>query len=110
MKGTAGSDCMWVGYVHFGSGEPVPALADGLDITLAVTTGGDGDWTWSNYPMPYYSGDATRSAVVSDLEGSIMETTGYGPGTVSFYWRILVGAGVRLAGVLRRGRDAGWHT
>jgi len=29
-----------------------------------------------------------RSANVDDYEESVMETAGYGPGTVSFYWRV----------------------
>jgi len=59
-----------------------------LDTELPVTTGGDGNWTWANWPTPYYDSDATGSGDVDDYEESVMTTAGYGPGTVSFYWRV----------------------
>ena len=64
------------------------ALATALDTELPVTTGGDEDWSTSTWPSPYYDSQATRSAAVDDYEESVMETAGYGPGTVSFYWRV----------------------
>jgi hypothetical protein len=67
---------------------PMAALATALDTELPVTTGGDDDWSTSTWPSPYYGSQATRSANIDDYEESVMETAGYGPGTVSFYWRV----------------------
>jgi len=50
--------------------------------------GGDDDWSWSTYPTPYYGDTMARSADVDDYEESVMTTAGYGPGMVSFYWRV----------------------
>jgi len=64
-------------------------LAEGLDIHLDFTTGGDEDWDETSGFSPVYGDDAVSSSYsVKDNEESWMQTTVTGAGTVAFYWKV----------------------
>jgi RHS repeat-associated protein len=67
--------------------QPAPdTLAQGVDSTLAFTTGGDGNWCQS-WPA-YYDGDCACSGGISDDNESWMQTTVQGAGTLTFWWKV----------------------
>jgi len=88
-SGSSGSDCGWVDYVQWtpASNQPVQDLANALDTSLAILTGGHADWSWTSYPV-YYDGDSARSGTLGDNQFSEMQTTVSGSGTLTFYWKV----------------------
>ncbi|MCP4612018.1 MAG: hypothetical protein GY845_25230 [Planctomycetes bacterium] len=86
-------DCGWVDLMEW-SGKILPpppplatALSKALDTNLIIETGGDVDWCCQT--TPYFSDyDAARSGDVDDGQVSWMKTKVYGPGILSFYWKV----------------------
>jgi hypothetical protein len=72
-----------------GSGSPPPAdpLAEALDTSLSISTGGDADW-FRQGTVSYYRSDAAQSGDIGDSQQSWMETTVDGPGRLSFWWKV----------------------
>ena len=62
-------------------------LAEGLDTTANLTTGGDADW-FCQTTVSFFDGDAARSGHISDNQQSWLQTSMNGAGTVSFYWKV----------------------
>jgi hypothetical protein len=62
-------------------------LSKAMDTNLIFQTGGEADWFFQT--RPYFSGyDAAQSGDIGDGQVSWMKTTVYGPGTLSFYWKV----------------------
>jgi hypothetical protein len=80
-------DCGWVDLVKWSDKTKSPissSLSKALDTNLIIETGGDADWF--SQTSPYFSDyDAARSGDIGDGQVSCMQTTIYGPGTLSFY-------------------------
>ena len=63
-------------------------LAEALDYyDGTVSSGGASSW-YSQSSVSQYGGSAARSGTIGHGQSTYMQTTVYGPGTVSFYWRV----------------------
>jgi hypothetical protein len=85
-----GEDSGWVDLVEWtGSGQPPSGgpLSDAMDTSLNFITGDDAEW-FSQTAMWYFNGDAAQSGIISDNQGSMLQTTVDGAGMFSFYWKI----------------------
>ncbi len=85
-----GDDSGWVDKVEWsGTSQPPSSgsLSEALDTTLSVSTGGDADWFSQTRPY-YFDYDAAQSGDIGDGQVSWMQTTIYGSGTLSFYWKV----------------------
>lgn len=84
-------DCGWVDQVEWvpttKCGTPC-TLAEGLDTTVNLTTGGDANW-FCQTTVSYFDGDAARSGQILDNQQSWLQTNMDGAGTVSFYWKVI---------------------
>ncbi|MCP4255919.1 MAG: hypothetical protein GY774_00155 [Planctomycetes bacterium] len=87
-----GNDCGWLDLVQWsgssGGSQPPSSgsLSEALDTSLNVSTGGDAGWF--SQTRPYYFGyDSAQSGDIGDGQVSWMQTTIYGSGTLSFYWK-----------------------
>ncbi|MHC4728669.1 MAG: hypothetical protein ACYS17_15730, partial [Planctomycetota bacterium] len=62
-------------------------LSEAMDRSLIFETGGDADWF--SQTTPYFLGyDAAESGDIGNDQVSWMQTTIYGSGTLSFYWKV----------------------
>jgi hypothetical protein len=68
---------------------PSPSpLGQAVDNTgLAWSTTGDADW-FRQTTISYYDGDAAQSGSITHGQGTSLETTVTGPGTLTFYWKV----------------------
>ena len=66
---------------------PSNTLADALDTTLDIDTGGNANWFYQT-STSYNDGDAAQSGNISHNQQSWMQTVVSGPGTLTFYWRV----------------------
>jgi hypothetical protein len=66
---------------------PSNTLAEALDTTLTIDTGGNEDWFYQT-ATSYYGGDAAQSGDISHNQQTWMQTMVTGPGTLSFYWKV----------------------
>jgi RHS repeat-associated protein len=86
--GSGGNDCGYVDNVRWTAASRTPSatLANALDTTLDVVTGGNEPWgrVLDNY---YSGGDSARSGGISADQRSQMEVWVQGAGSVSFYWK-----------------------
>ncbi len=86
-------DCGWVDLVEWSGGiksPPITHLSQALETSLNLTTGGDAKW-FSQTDMVFFDGDAADAAQSGDIgddQVSWMQTTIYGSGTLSFYWKV----------------------
>lgn len=63
-------------------------LAEALDTTnLTWTTGGDAPW-FAQSATNFDGAEAAQSGRIADLQETWLETTVYGPGSLSFRWRV----------------------
>jgi hypothetical protein len=86
-------DCGWVDHMEWiGRTQPplVTPLSKALDTSLILTTGGEAEW-FSQMDTAFFDGDAAdavQSGDIADGQVSWMQTTIYGSGTLSFYWKV----------------------
>ena len=64
----------------------VPTLADALEASLAVTSGGTLPW-FPQMVTTHDGIDAAQAGGITHGESSFMESTVTGPGTLSFWWK-----------------------
>ncbi|MEK7765867.1 MAG: hypothetical protein AAB368_06480, partial [bacterium] len=63
----------------------LPAAVD--NVTLAWSTGGNGNW-FGQSAQSFFGGDAAQSGAIADGQTSFLETTVTGPGSLTFFWRV----------------------
>ncbi len=64
-------------------------LSEALDRTdMEVITGGTGGGWYGQVQTVYHGGDAAQSYAIPDSRSGYMQTWVYGPGTLSFYWKV----------------------
>ena len=79
-----------MGAYEFGSpptGPSANTLAEAMDTTLRIDTGGSADW-FSENAIYYHDSDAVQSGDISSEQHSWMKTQVSGAGTVSFFWKV----------------------
>jgi hypothetical protein len=90
-SGTPSDGGAWIDYVEWipEAGSSSPTLAEALDCSYTITTGGSANWSGDTSPW-YYGGDVARSGDISDDEESWMQTTvtAVAGDKVSFYWKV----------------------
>lgn len=63
-------------------------LGEAVDNTsLTWTSGGDSMW-YGQITVFYNGNDAAQSADIADSQSTYMQTSVFGPGTLSFYWKV----------------------
>jgi hypothetical protein len=62
-------------------------LSKAMDTSLIFETGGNADWFFQTRPY-FFDYDAAQSGDIGDGQVSWMQTTIYGSGTLSFYWKV----------------------
>jgi len=91
LNTSADSDRGWVDKVEWVTGAgPTPisdTLPEALDTTLDFIMRGDLGWFYQT-STSYYDGDAAQSGQISDEQESGMEAMVYGPGALSFHWKV----------------------
>ncbi|MFO8001932.1 MAG: fibronectin type III domain-containing protein, partial [Marinilabilia sp.] len=66
-------------------GQTINEAIDNEDLSISLS----GDADWEGQTQESWDGeDAARSGDITDDQTSKMETTVYGPGTLSFYWKV----------------------
>jgi hypothetical protein len=83
-------DCCWLDLIEWCSNAQCSKstpLSNALDTNLVFETGGYTDW-YSQTEPHFFDYDAARSGDIADGQVSWMQTKVYGPGTLSFYWKI----------------------
>jgi len=67
--------------------EPGSSLAEALDTTLSISTGGNANW-FGQTSTYYYDGDAAQSGPITHNQQTYIETTVTGPDTLKFWWKV----------------------
>ena len=84
------NDCCWLDLIEWCSNEQCSVstpLSRAMDTCLIFETGGDAIWFSQTRPY-FFDYDSARSGDISDGQVSWMTTNIYGPGTLSFCWKI----------------------
>ena len=90
-SGTPSDGGSWIDYVEWipEAGSSSPTLAEALDCSYTITTGGSANWSGDTSPW-YYGGDAAQSGEISDSQETWVQTTvtAVAGDKVSFYWKV----------------------
>ncbi len=95
-SGTPSDGGAWIDYVEWipEAGSSSPTLAEALDCSYTISTGGSANWYGQTF-TDYYDNDAAESGSISDSQESWMQTTvtAAAGDKVSFYWKVSSGSG-----------------
>ena len=83
-------DCGWLDLMEWSVKTQSPIatpLSRAMDTNLIIETGGDAVWFSQTRPY-FFDYDSAQSGDIKDGQVSWMLTTIYGPGTLSFYWKV----------------------
>jgi hypothetical protein len=84
----SGSDCGWVDKVTYSPGNPSNLVSSALDNpALTFTHGGDADW-FAQSATSFYGSSAAQSGDITDNQTASFQATVYGPGPLSFFWKV----------------------
>ncbi len=91
-SGTPSDGGVWADYVEWipdTGTPPAPTLAEALDCSYTITTGGSANWS-SDTTTWYYGSDAAQSGDISDSQETWMQTTvtASAGDKASFYWKV----------------------
>ncbi len=90
-SGTPSDGGAWIDYIEWipEAGSSSPTLAEALDCSFTISTGGSANWSGDTSPW-YYGGDVASSGGISNSQETWMQTTvtAAAGDKVSFYWKV----------------------